>query len=275
MADLTSRNVPMLPVRARARVDLLGEGRVAFLLGLAVLTCLLMPEPRAWGADLGDDRLVTAGLGIRIADMSSFLLRTYDAHSGELISEDEFELTVDEESAAEVEAGGGRVYAVGSGLGQGGLLTLVVRAYDARTGDLLWEDDLNPSLDAKPTLTSFQTTGTQTLQPEHSGSQIRPVFQSSFIVRSLNSRTGEVIWEDEFHAHHEAPDPSRPRSSLGDEELVDHHFSIQIRTFDTATGEFLWEDQFYPEQMDTEASDEEAESDWFGPAEEPSTSYRL
>ncbi len=106
MADLTSRNVPMLPVRSRARVDLLGEGRVAFLLGLVVLTCLLMPEPRAWGADLGDDRLVTAGLGIRIADMSSFLLRTYDAHSGELISEDEFELTVDEESAAEVEAGG-------------------------------------------------------------------------------------------------------------------------------------------------------------------------
>ncbi len=42
---------------------------------------------------------------------------------------------------------------------------------------------------------------------------------------------------------------------LGDEELVDHHFSIQIRTFDTATGEFLWEDQFNPywrEDEDTE-----------------------
>ncbi len=181
---------------------------------------------------------------------------------------------MDEESAAEVEAGGGRVYAVGSGLGQGGLLTLVVRAYDARTGDLLWEDDLNPSLDAKPTLTSFQTTRAQTLQPEDSGSQIHPVFQSSFIVRSLNSRTGEVIWEDEFHAHHEAPHPSQPRSP-GDGELVDHHFSIQIRTFDTATGEFLWEDRFYPQQTDTEATEEEAESDWIGPAEELSTRYRL
>ncbi len=167
------------------------------------------------------------------------------------------------------------MYAVGSGLGQGGLLTLVVRAYDARTGDLLWEDDLNPSLDAKPTLTSFQTTRTQTLQPEDSGSQIHPVFQSSFIVRSLNSRTGEVIWEDEFHAHHEAPHPSRPRPLLGDGELVDHHFSIQIRTFDTATGEFLWEDQFYPEQMDTEASEEEEEGVLFAPAEEPYTSHRL
>ena len=54
MADLTSRNIPMLPVRSRAGVDLLGEGGVAFLLSLVVLTCMLMPEPRAWGADLGD-----------------------------------------------------------------------------------------------------------------------------------------------------------------------------------------------------------------------------
>ncbi len=34
-------------------------------------------------------------------------------------------------------------------------------------------------------------------------------------------------------------------------------------------------EHFYPEQLDTEASEEEAESDWFGPAEELSTSYRL
>ena len=182
---------------------------------------------------------------------------------------------VDEESAAAVEAGGGRVYAVGSGLDQDGLVTLVVRAYDARTGDLLWEDELNPSLDAKIKLTSFQITRTQALQTEYSGSWFHPVFQSSFLVRSLNSQTGEVIWEDEFHAHPEAPDPSRARWPLGEGKLLDHRFSIRIRTFDTATGEFLWEDRFHPEQMETEASEEENEGVLSAPAEEPYTSHRL
>ena len=67
-------------------------------------------------SDLGDERLVTVGLGIKTADHSSFILRSYDAETGSLIVEDEFELSVDEDSAAAIESGGGRVYAVGSGL---------------------------------------------------------------------------------------------------------------------------------------------------------------
>ena len=80
--------------------------------------------------ELGDDRVVTAGLGVKTADISSFILRSYEAKTGALISEDEFELSVDSETAEALARGGGRVYAVGSGLTTAGKLSLLVRAYD-------------------------------------------------------------------------------------------------------------------------------------------------
>ncbi len=195
---------------------------------------------------LGDDRIVTAGLGIKTIEVSSFILRSYDAHTGSLIAEDEFELTVDEESAAAIEAGAGRVYAVGSGLNPDGTLSLLVRAYEAGTGELLWEDELNPDPSAEREGTAFRTNGPRAFAKDTTDSQVPHVSQSSFRVQAVNTRTGEIVWQDEFLTRDQGDQDLSRRVPSGPPQVFERSFSILIQTYDTETGELLWQDQFYP-----------------------------
>ena len=196
--------------------------------------------------ELGDERLVTAGLGIRTSDTSSFVLRSYDAFSGDLIVEDEFELVVDEESEAAIEAGQGRVYAVGSGLNDEGRLSLIVRAYDAHTGVLLWEDELNPLDEPRARTASGKARGQRTHHVrQHDG--FPSTAQSHFLVEASDPQTGEIIWEDQFLTNSRQYFRRDRAFLLSDKERTQPRFSIVIRTYDPTTGDLLWEDRFNPD----------------------------
>ena len=202
---------------------------------------------------LGDARLVTAGLGIKTAEVSSFILRSYDAHTGSLVAEDEFDLTVDEDSAAAIAAGAGRVYAVGSGVNPDGRLSLLVRAYDAKTGQLLWEDDLNPRSSAESEGTATRTAGQRRFPAEKTDSRASTMYQPSFTVQAVNARTGEIVWQDEFLASKPTGQDWTGRLPSGSPPLFERSFSILIRTYDTDTGSLLWQDEFYPIQISGDA----------------------
>lgn len=179
--------------------------------------------------DLGDDRVVTAGLGVKTADVSSFVLRSYEASTGALISENEFDLSVDQETAEAVANGGGRVYAIGSGLTSAGTLSLLVRAYDALTGELLWIDELNPAANPR-----HQTRSASPRSHSH----------SQFTVRATDKESGQVLWQDEFLPSDEDLRAGTDSGSINHGKPGPHDFSLVVRTYEDPTNKLLWEDQF-------------------------------
>lgn len=193
--------------------------------------------------DLGDDRVVTAGLGVKTADLSSFVLRSYEADTGTLISQDEFDLSVDPETAEAVAAGGGRVYAIGSGLTTAGTFSLLVRAYDARTGELLWIDELNPAANPR------RRTGSTTEGPSGPwlirGSD-RPQSHSLFTVRATAKESGRVLWQDEFLPSEERVGDREAMGSTARDLPGPRDFSLVVRTYEDPTNKLLWEDRFDP-----------------------------
>ncbi len=263
----------------------------AFLIGMMVLIGTLWLAGDAWGgrgagpaihdsvgqtstgssvfliSDLGDERLVTAGLGIKTADDSSFILRSYDAETGSLIVEDEFELSVDEDSAAAIESGGGRVYAVGSGLNSEGKLSLLVRAYEAWTGKLLWEDELNAARGPQIEPAGFGGPVRRGPFVRNSENRMESVAQSQFLVQALDPEQGEILWEDEFLTnaprHMKRARPYR----LSNRPPGEVQFSILVRTFDRESGELLWQDRFYPAETEEGATGEGNEEPPGGPSE--------
>ena len=65
------------------------------------------------------------------------------AKGGGLLWDDQFDKGVGVNAARAITAQGNRVYAAGRGETAGGDDEFVVRAYDAKTGDLLWDDQFD------------------------------------------------------------------------------------------------------------------------------------
>ncbi len=212
--------------------------------------------------DLGDDRVVTAGLGVKTADISSFVLRSYEAKTGDLISEDEFDLSVDPDTAEAVAAGGGRVYAIGSGLTTAGTLSLLVRAYDARTGELLWIDELNPAANPRHQTKSRQTgpSGAWLMQAFDP-----PQSHSLFTVRATDKESGQVLWQDEFLPSEEDLRDGAAPGSAGQDQPGPRDFSLVVRTYEDPTNKLLWEDRFDPVAREERLRENEADLDPFIP----------
>lgn len=193
--------------------------------------------------DLGDDRVVTAGLGVKTAEVSSFILRSYEANTGALVSQDEFDLSVDPDTAEAVKAGGGRVYAIGSGMTAAGTFSLLVRAYDARTGELLWIDELNPA--AKPRHQTKSTKG-RLSRPRPIRASDRRQSHSLFTVRATDKESGRVLWQDEFLPSDESVKGGGAAGSTRRDQPGPHDFSLVVRTYEDPTNKLLWEDRFDP-----------------------------
>jgi len=70
-------------------------------------------------------------------------VRTYDALSGAILSEDSFDVNVKEEGSAEHDGNRGRIFAGGIGTDSKGKSAFMLRVYDAETGRFLWEGQLN------------------------------------------------------------------------------------------------------------------------------------
>jgi outer membrane protein assembly factor BamB len=66
-------------------------------------------------------------------------VRAYDPQTGALLWHDEFDLARDNDRIHAVVAEPGRVIAGGFGTDSTGKERLFIRAFDARTGNILWE----------------------------------------------------------------------------------------------------------------------------------------
>lgn len=194
--------------------------------------------------------VLAAGFGFQAAGSSMITVRTYDAPSGAILSEDSFDVNVKEEGAAEHDGNRGRIFAGGIGTDSTGKSAFMLRVYDAETGRFLWEGQLNLLKvgEGSPTGASATIIPIRTSVLKVSLSSTTPL-QTLFSVRAVNPFTGGLVWQDQF-----APGV-RKRARIegvlfgglyvrpvGDP--IGHIFDLIVRTYDRTSGTLLWEDSF-------------------------------
>jgi hypothetical protein len=198
--------------------------------------------------------VLAAGFGFQAAGSSMITIRTYDAPTGAILSEDSFDVNIKEEGAAEHDGNKGRIFAGGIGTDSKGKSAFILRVYDAETGRFLWEGQLNmlKGGEGGMTKTSAMIIPRNPSMVQTSGSSPRGL-QTLFSVRAVNPVTGGLIWQDQF-----APGIRKRTAvegvlfdvptvrSVGDP--IGHVFDLIVRTYDRASGTLLWEDSF--EELD-------------------------
>lgn len=199
-------------------------------------------------------QVLAAGFGFQAAGSSMITVRTYDAPTGAILSEDSFDVNVKEEGAAEHDENKGRIFAGGIGADAKGKSAFMLRVYDAESGRFLWEGQLNLLKLGEGGRTRVRAT----IIPIHpsvvqaSASTAKPV-QTLFSVRAVNPITGGLVWQDQF-----APGMRKRARVAGVSfnslsikpvnDPIGHIFDLVVRTYDRTSGTLLWEDSF--EQLD-------------------------
>lgn len=225
-----------------------GEMSIHHVRGSAPVIEPADPTPRAHA------EVLAAGFGFQAAGASVIMVRTYDALTGVVLTDDSFDVSVKEEGGVEVEAKNGRIFAGGIGVDPSGNSKFMLSVYDAESGRFLWEGQLN--------LLKVDDEGVS--QVKASITPIRPAvlqvassspvaFDTIFSLRAVNPVTGSLVWQDQF-----APGSRRrgraERVSLSASLLkptnnpIAHIFDLIVRTYDQRSGRLLWEDSF--EQLD-------------------------
>lgn len=216
---------------------------LAWVLG----ACLMLPGFVWAGINEGKGTIVAAGFGYQVGAVSTITVKTYDVETGEVLSDDTYELNVKEEGLAKGPRPDERIFAGGVGPGATDLSNFVLRVYDAKTGKFQWEGNLNLTpRDAAgsgqfvSTLVPRRATATRIADSPSEASV--PLF----LLRALDPVTGGVMWQDEFSTG------SRPRADrivsryvAGGRDVAGSHpsFDFRIRMYDGDGRQLLWEDQ--------------------------------
>ncbi|MBI4001083.1 MAG: PQQ-binding-like beta-propeller repeat protein [Nitrospira defluvii] len=198
--------------------------------------------------------VLAAAFGFQAAGSSAITVRTYDAPTGAILSEDSFDVNVKEEGVAEHDENKGRIFAGGIGTDSEGKSKFMLRVYDAETGRFLWEGQLNLLKLGEGGMTRAGAA----LIPNspaivQTSAAVHEPLQTLFSVRAVNPVTGGLVWQDQFA-------PGNRKRAKGEGVLFDvprarpihepigHIFDLVVRTYDRMSGTLLWEDSF--EQLD-------------------------
>lgn len=193
-------------------------------------------------------RIVAAGLGLQNADSSSITVKIYDADSGEVLSNDSYELDIKEEGPATLPQPRERIFAGGVGVGADGLSDFTLRVYDAADGRFLWEGRLNlrgghEDADTVQVAASVQPHA----MVRRVGNRESTEGQPSFLLRAIDSETGQLVWSDRFST--EAGNFRAERISLdarGAAASTPQDIDFRIQMFDEGGRQLLWEDKVTP-----------------------------
>lgn len=224
--------------------------------------CLSLMGGQAWGQigteqQEGHEAIVAAGFGYQNSVESTITVKVYNPASGEVLSEDVYELSVKEDSFGGSNGSEGRIFAGGVGLGATDLSSFVVRVYDAKTGEFQWSGQLNLTPgDGSEAGRLISTVAPQraTIMKIHG---IDTAAQSPlFVLRAVDVSTGGILWEDEFSADGEGAAKARQIAARSVDAVegspVADLFDFRIRVFDHDGRTVLWEDQVRQQPADEE-----------------------
>lgn len=231
----------------------------------SLVSAMALPSLAWSGADEATSTIVAAGFGYQAGDVSTITVKIYDPQSGEVLSDDTYELNVKEDSSAKGSQPQERIFAGGVGPGATDLSNFVLRVYDAKTGKFQWEGNLNLTprdAESSGQLISTVAPRRATVTKVREAAVTAP--QPSFLLRALDPETGGLVWEDEFSTD------GRGRARM--ERIVDRHpgedsnasglsrsFDFRIRMFEDDGRHMLWEDQFAQRDEEDVAQTESVE----------------
>ena len=212
---------------------------------------------RANAVAVQGERVFTAGFVDNMHSSRDFTVRAYDAGTGELLWQDQFDGTAggfDEAKAIAVQ--GEQVFAVGTVTNLGSFADFTVRAYAAGTGELLWQDQLDGTAGGFDEARAIVVQGEQVFT---AGTVTNFDSGSDFTVRAYNAGTGKLLWQNQFDGTVEFSldrvnfDRANALTVQGERVFAvgvvrDDGFayegSFTLRTYAAETGELLWQDQF-------------------------------
>ena len=206
--------------------------------------------------------VVAAGVGYENADTSTITVKTYDAESGAILSDETYELNVREDAALADSQPRERIFAGGVGPGADGLSAFTLRVYDAATGRFLWEGLLNLNAGDQES-DSTHRVAAQLVAPQATVIQVRSRSalegQPQFVLRAVDSSTGQLMWTDHFST--ETGRLARPervgRAAVGQREgegvaVSSQQIEFRIRMTDDQGRKVLWEDTIEPTVEETD-----------------------
>ena len=231
------------------------RGKRVFCSALMVGAVVGLSSPiTAWTADLSSREqakprtIVAAGIGYENAETSKLTVKTYDAESGVVLTDETFDLDVREDDASMDNAPRERIFAGGVGPGGDGLSSFTLRAYDAATGKFLWEGELNLTAGNHETSSPYQVVA-HLVTPQATVTRIRNQEivdgQPHFFLRAVDQATGQLAWTDHFSAGVFARAEHVNRAVVGQTEGLaapSQQIQFRIRMMDDQGRQVIWED---------------------------------
>jgi hypothetical protein len=268
---------------------LINSGRKGKAFYIAVIASTLIGSglpTTAWTGELSSlapeipRNVVAAGVGYENADTSTITVKTYDAESGAILSDETYELNVREDAATADSQPRERIFAGGVGPGADGLSAFTLRVYDAATGRFLWEGLLNLNAGDQE-FDSTHRVAAHLVAPQATVTQVRSQSalegQPQFFLRAVDVVTGQPVWTDHFSAGAgtlvRTERVSRPVVGQTEELTpLSQQIEFRIRMMDERGRQILWEDTIEPtvEEADLASGhDAAAENLPAWPGEEP------
>src|SRR6185295_5575217 len=243
---------------------LINSGRKGKAFYIAVIASTLIGSglpTTAWTGELSSlapeipRNVVAAGVGYENADTSTITVKTYDAESGAILSDETYELNVREDAASADSQPRERIFAGGVGPGADGLSAFTLRVYDAATGRFLWEGLLNLNAGDQE-VDSTHRVAAQLVAPQATVTQVRIRSalegQPQFFLRAVDVVTGQLVWTAHFSAGAVtvAHTDRVSRPVVGKTEGLTPLFQqieFRIRMMDDRGRLIMWEDTIEPE----------------------------
>ena len=206
-------------------------------------------------------KVVAAGVGYENAETSTITVKTYDAETGTVLTEDTYELNVREDAASVASQPRERIFAGGVGPEADGLSTFSLRVYDAATGKFLWEGLLNLNVSNRESDSTHRVVAH--LVPQAMVIQVRSRSaidgQPQFFLRAVDPATGQQVWTDHFSAGagRMARAERIGRAVVGQTEgfsAPSQQIEFHIKMFDDGSRKMLWEDTIEPSAEETEVA---------------------
>lgn len=196
--------------------------------------------------------VVAGGAALERGD-TDWLVRVYEATTGSLIWEDSFDVALGDDRAMAAEALLGFAYVAGFVTNAGGNLDVKVRAYELKTGRVLWEDqrDFGGAAE-KITIQGIAidsgrlfVCGESGIVRDTRGTEI----EADWLVLAYDAFNGKLQWYDapksETFAHTIALSASDQRVyAAGLIEDSSHSGQFAVRCYSAENGELLWEDRY-------------------------------
>lgn len=196
----------------------------------------------------GAGQVFVAGLAADASGMADFLVQAYDGKTGTLLWQDQHDVSGNWDVATAVVFRSGRVFVAGQAMMPGNNSDFLVRAYDAKSGQLLWHDQVDKSGGSN----AFDIASAITVDSNRVfavGYVTNQAGHYDFYARGYDAKSGTVLWENQrqtntvsFDRAHAVTAANGRVFAAGDTSDVNSgNTNILVRTFDAASGQLIWE----------------------------------